>query len=84
MKTLVKILNFIKVALSVALVLSFVFLIGVVGGIENGQSISQGILYAFLGLAVIVLSYFGIALVTNITKEIIVNNSELQLKYYVD
>lgn len=83
MKMLVKILNFIKVVLSLALVLSFVFLIGVVGGVENGQSISQGILYAFLGLTVIVLSYLGIVVIERIVKEIIANNSELQLKYYV-
>lgn len=84
MKALVKILNFIKVVLSLVLVLSFVFLVGIMGGIENGQPILQGILYTCLDFVVMVLSYFGIALVTNITKEIIVNNSELQLKYYVD
>lgn len=84
MKTLVKILNFIKVVLSLALVLSFVFLVGVVGGIENGQPVLQGILYAFLGLAVIVLSYSGIVVTERIIKEIILKNTELQLKYYVN
>ena len=76
MKTLVKILNFVKVVLSLALVLSFVFLIGVVGGIENGQSVLQGILYAFLGLSVIVLSYFGIVVIEHIIKEIVLNMFE--------
>lgn len=84
MKMLVKILNFIKVVLSLALVLSFVFLIGVVGGVENGQPVLQGILYTFLGLIVIALSYLGIVVTEHIIKEIVSKNSELQLKYYIN
>lgn len=84
MKMLVKILNFIKVVLSLVLVLSFVFLIGAIGGIENGQPISQGILYACLSLISMVLSYFSIVFIGHIVKEIVLKNSELQLKYYVN
>lgn len=84
MKTLVKILNFVKVALGFMIVLGFILAFGLVGGIENGEPLLQGIVYIILSFTMSVLSFFCVIIVNNLIEKIVKKNSELQLKYYIN
>lgn len=84
MKTLVKILNFVKVVLGFMIVLGFILAFGLVGGIENGEPLLQGIVYIILSFTMSVLSFFCMIIVNNLIEKIVKKNSELQLKYYVN
>lgn len=83
MRTLVKILSFVKVVLGFMIVLGFILAFGLIGGIENGEPLLQGIVYIILSFTMSVLSFFCMIIVNNLFEKIVKKNSELQLEYYV-
>ena len=84
MKSLVKFLNFVKVCLGITVAVGLFLTLGIMGGIENGESFAQGIVYTILSFGLSFASLVSIHFINVLINNIVKKNEFLQMTYYAN